>query len=118
MRSSGPDDLAAWSRRLAGAMSLPNASSYRELRIHRDGAEALAALRGLIEGATRSIDLCTFLLARDALGREIAELLMQRARAGVKVRVLLDGFGVWLGGHFDLGSLRRPASRSSSSCRR
>jgi cardiolipin synthase len=106
VRSSGPDDLAAWSRRLAGAMSLPNASSYRELRVHRDGAEALAALRSLIEGATRSIDLCTFLLARDALGREVAELLMQRARAGVKVRVLLDGFGVWLGGHFDLASLR------------
>ena len=106
VRSSGPDDLAAWSRRLAGAMSLPNASSYRELRIHRDGTEALTALRSLIEGATRSIDLCTFLLARDALGREIAELLMQRARNGVKVRVLLDGFGVWLGGHFDLGSLR------------
>jgi len=31
---------------------------------------------------------------------------MRRARAGVKVRVLLDGFGVWLGGHFDLDSLR------------
>src|SRR3954468_1514495 len=26
VRSNGPDDLAAWSRRLAGAMSLPNAS--------------------------------------------------------------------------------------------
>jgi cardiolipin synthase len=106
VRSSGSDDLAAWARRLAGAMSLPNASTYRDLRIHRDGGEALVALRSLIEGATRSIDLCTFLLARDPLGREVGELLMQRARAGVKVRVLLDGFGVWLGGHFDLGSLR------------
>ena len=106
VRSNGPDDLAAWSRRLAGAMSLPNASRYHDLRIHRDGSEALVALRSLIEGATRSIDVCTFLLARDALGREIGELLMRRARAGVKVRVLLDGFGVWLGGHFDLDSLR------------
>jgi cardiolipin synthase len=79
---------------------------YHDLRIHRDGSEALVALRSLIEGATRSIDVCTFLLARDALGREIGELLMQRARVGVKVRVLLDGFGVWLGGHFDLDSLR------------
>ena len=106
VRSNGPDDLAAWSRRLAGAMSLPNASRYHDLRIHRDGSEALVALRSLIEGATRSIDVCTFLLARDALGREIGELLMRRARVGVKVRVLLDGFGVWLGGHFDLDSLR------------
>jgi cardiolipin synthase len=106
VRSRGPNDLAAWSRRLAGAMGLPNASTYENLRIHRDGREALAALHELIEGATRTIDLCTYLLARDASGREIGELLMQRARAGVHVRVLLDGFGVWLGGHFDLGSLR------------
>ena len=106
VRSSGAGDLSAWARRLAGAMSLPNASNYADLRIHRDGQEALVALRSLIEGAQRSIDLCTFLLARDALGREVGELLMQRARAGVKVRVLLDGFGVWLGGHFDLDSLR------------
>ena len=31
---------------------------------------------------------------------------MARARDGVKVRVLLDGFGVWLGGHFNLRALR------------
>ncbi len=106
VRSSGRDDLAAWSRRLAGAMGLDNASGYDDLRIHQDGTEALAALRELIQGARRSIDLCTFLLARDALGREIAERLMERARAGVRVRVLLDGFGVWLGGHIDLKALR------------
>jgi cardiolipin synthase len=106
VRSDGRDDLAAWSRRLAGAMGLDNACGYDDLRIHQDGTEALAALRELIQGAARSIDLCTFLLARDALGREIAERLMQRARAGVQVRVLLDGFGVWLGGHIDLKSLR------------
>ncbi|MEP7056808.1 MAG: phospholipase D-like domain-containing protein [Caldimonas sp.] len=106
VRSNGADDLAAWSRRLGGAMGLPNASGYAGLRIHADGSEALAALRELILGARSHIDLCTFLLARDALGREIGELLMQRARDGVRVRVLLDGFGVWLGGHFDLGSLR------------
>ena len=106
VRSNGLDDLAAWSRRLAGAMGLPNAAGYEELRIHQDGAEALQALRELIEGATTTLDVCTFVFARDSLGKEIAELLMQRARAGVRVRVLLDGFGVWLGGHFNLGSLR------------
>jgi cardiolipin synthase A/B len=42
VRSSGGDDLAAWARRLAGAMSLPNASTYVDLRIHRDGREALS----------------------------------------------------------------------------
>jgi cardiolipin synthase len=106
VRSNGFEDLAAWSQRLAGAMGLANACGYERLRLHGDGGEALAALRELIAGAERSIDLCTFLLARDALGREIAALLAERAQAGVKVRVLLDGFGVWLGGRVDLGSLR------------
>jgi cardiolipin synthase len=106
VRSSGPDDLAAWSRRLAGAMGLPNATSYERLRIHRDGREALDALCELIEGATDTIDLCTFVFARDTLGRDIGERLMRRAHDGVRVRVLLDGFGVWLGGHFDLAMLR------------
>jgi cardiolipin synthase len=107
VRSSRPDDLAAWSRRLAGAMALPNAAGYERLRIHADGAEALQALHALIDGATRTIDLCTFVFAGDALGRDIGERLIARARAGVKVRVLLDGFGVWLGGHYNLKALRR-----------
>jgi cardiolipin synthase len=106
VRSNGFEDLAAWSQRLAGAMGLANACACERLRLHADGGEALAALRDLIASAERSIDLCTFLLARDALGREIAALLAERARAGVRVRVLLDGFGVWLGGRVDLGSLR------------
>jgi cardiolipin synthase len=106
VRSSRLDDVAAWSRRLAGAMGLANATGYEALRVHRDGAGSLAALREVIAGATTTLDVCTFVFARDALGREIAAMLMERARSGVRVRVLLDGFGVWLGGHFDLRSLR------------
>ena len=106
VRSTGLDDLAAWSRRLAGSMGLPNATAIEGLHIHADGAEALRALHGMIDGATTRIDLCTFVFARDAVGNEIAERLMRRARAGVKVRVLLDGFGVWLGGHYNLRRLR------------
>ena len=106
VRSNRLDDLGAWSRRLAGAMGLANAVGYERLRVHADGREALEALRELIAEATTTLDVCTFVLARDAAGREVAELLMRRAQQGVRVRVLLDGFGVWLGGHFNLGSLR------------
>ena len=106
VRSNGDDDLSAWSRRLAGAMGLGNATAVEDLRVHADGHEALATLCELIDGAKTSIDLCTFVFARDAVGYRIAERLMERARAGVRVRVLLDGFGVWLGGHFNLRRLR------------
>jgi cardiolipin synthase len=106
VRSNDFDDLAAWSRRLAGSMGLPNATAVEGLHIHADGAAALRALHAMIDGATARIDLCTFVFARDAVGNEIAERLMARARQGVKVRVLLDGFGVWLGGHYNLRRLR------------
>lgn len=89
---------AAGFQRLAVAMGLAGAASYRQLAIHEDGQAALQALRAVMAGATRSLDLCTFLLGRDALGHEIAEILMRRARAGVRVRLLIDGIGVYLGG--------------------
>ncbi len=56
-------------------------------------------------GAIRTLDLCTFLLGRDALGNEIIEILIRRAREGVQVRLLIDGIGVYLGGRLDLKRL-------------
>ena len=100
-----PDSPAARFQHLATAMGLPPASRYEQLSIHQDGHEALRALRRLVQGATASLDLCTFLIGRDALGEEITALLMQRAREGVRVRVLIDGIGAYLGGHPNLKPL-------------
>jgi len=91
--------------RLAAAMGLPIATTFKQLAIHHDGGDALRALRALIEAAKGSLDLCTFLLGRDVLGDEIATLLMRRAREGVRVRLLIDGVGVYLGGHPNLKRL-------------
>ena len=60
--------------------------------------QALRALTGLIDGASRSIDLCTFILAPDGLGDDLAQRLMRRARDGLQVRVLVDGLGAYLSG--------------------
>jgi cardiolipin synthase len=46
-----------------------------------------------ILGAKHSIHLATFILSNDATGRRMVELLAQRAREGVKVRLLLDALG-------------------------
>ena len=100
-----PDSASARTQQLAAAMALPSASSYRELNIHDDGRHALQALRDMIDGATRSIDLCTFVFARDGLGDEIAQRLKQRARDGMRVRLLVDGVGAYLGGHRNFKSL-------------
>ena len=91
---------------LAAAMGLPDAAPFDRLAIHDDGAQALRGLRNGIAGAQRTLDLCTFLLGRDVLGDEIAQLLIARARAGVQVRLLIDGIGFYLGGYPNLKPLQ------------
>ncbi|MFC5520560.1 phospholipase D-like domain-containing protein [Polaromonas jejuensis] len=95
------DTSAARFQHLAGAMGLPPAASYQQLAIHQDGHDALQALRSVIGGARSSLDLCTFTLGRDALGKEVTDMLVQRAQDGVRVRLMIDGIGVYLGGHPD-----------------
>ena len=105
VRPSNP--FAQRFQHLANAMGLPPAASYQYLAIHQDGAEALAALRSVIASAGSTLDICTFLLGRDALGNEIRELLAAQARKGVRVRLLIDGIGVYLGGRPALRPLTR-----------
>jgi len=96
---------AARSQQLCRAMDLHEPVAYTDLSIHDDGTQALAALRRIIESARETLDVATFLLGRDVLGDEIAERLKQRARVGVKVRLLIDGIGIYLGGYPDLKTL-------------
>ncbi len=93
-------------QQLAGAMHLPSASSYENLVIHEDGKQALEALCTIVLQARHTLDLCTFLVGNDALGRALIDGLVQRARDGVRVRLLVDGIGIFLGGRLDLHRLR------------
>jgi cardiolipin synthase len=85
-------------QRLAAAMGLPPAVSYEQLAVHADGPQALQALLALIDGAAWTLDLCTFLVGRDAVGDRVTQALVRRAREGLRVRLLLDGVGVYFGG--------------------
>ncbi|MEI8325774.1 MAG: phospholipase D-like domain-containing protein [Betaproteobacteria bacterium] len=98
---------------LAASLGLPEAVTFAQLSIHPDGAQALQSLRGVIEGAQRSLDICTFLLGRDALGDAVVELLVQRARAGVRIRLLIDGIGFYMGGHPSLKRLRDAGAQAA-----
>jgi len=94
------------SGQLAAAMGLPELATYEQLVIHQDGGQALQALLETMGRATRTLDLCSFLLGRDVVGDEIALLLMRRAQAGVQIRLLIDGIGFYMGGHPNLQRLR------------
>jgi cardiolipin synthase len=78
-------------------MELPAASHYQHLNLHQDGTQALRSLLNMINAATATIDICTFMFARDNLGDEIAQNLSQKARQGIRVRLLVDGLGTYLG---------------------
>jgi cardiolipin synthase len=94
-RVDRPGDIAA-------ALGLPDAVSYEQLAVHQDGLASLNRLRKILRQAHHTIDLCSFLLGSDPVGDEIVLLLAQRARAGVRVRLLLDGLGYYMGGRPDL----------------
>jgi phosphatidylserine/phosphatidylglycerophosphate/cardiolipin synthase-like enzyme len=59
-------------------------------------AEYFPALMRAIDGAEREIWLETYIFADDAAGRLIAASLSRAARRGVRVRVLVDGWGAKL----------------------
>jgi cardiolipin synthase A/B len=58
-----------------------------------DGPATHAAQLAAIARARHHIHLVTYLLADDAVGRKYRDALIERARAGVRVRFMYDGFG-------------------------
>jgi cardiolipin synthase len=94
-----------WAADLIESFGLPPPGPCA-VRFHADGAAARAALFEVIEGARERLDICTFIIGNDTLGRDIIERLARRARAGVKVRVLLDGLGSLSLRQMHVGALR------------
>ena len=67
------------------------------------GDEAYPAMAEAIRRAQQHIHMQTFILGNDSSGTMFLDLLAERARAGVKVRLLYDHFGstrAWLSGLF------------------
>ncbi len=80
----------------AKVMALNGASAPlggNRIQFLTSGEEAFAKLEQGIREAKHTIHIMTFILGRDAVGKRIIKLLAQRAREGVKVRLLLDSLG-------------------------
>lgn len=69
-----------------------NAGEHR-LEVVAAGADRLAALLDLIEGASRSVQLSFYIFEDDRTGRRVLEALVTAAQRGVDVRLIVDGFG-------------------------
>ena len=97
---------STWAVRTIEALCQPSPAAYRDLELHPDGGAARDALFDIIDGAKASIDLCIFILARDGMGDAVVARLRDRARAGVRVRLLVDGLGRLMRWPPYLGALR------------
>ncbi|MDE2246763.1 MAG: phospholipase D family protein [Xanthomonadaceae bacterium] len=75
--------------READAASTPQAPQHRLILLNR-GENALAARLNLIAAARHSIDVQTYIWARDDVGNLMLDELLKAARRGVRVRILAD----------------------------
>jgi cardiolipin synthase A/B len=65
------------------------------LRLLKNGAEAFPAMFEAMDRALSSIALEMYIVADDGTGREFRGHLIDAARRGVKVMVLVDAWGCW-----------------------
>jgi len=64
-----------------------------DLQVLKDGSMFYEAELDAIRHATRSINLEAYIFQRSAIGQRYLEAMTERARAGVKVNIVLDAFG-------------------------
>jgi cardiolipin synthase A/B len=86
--------------RVTSAFAIPRPTAHNRMTFISDGVEAYTRLMDMLDRAEDSIHVQTFILYDDAIGQAVVAKLAERARAGVKVYLLLDAFG-------SLGTSRR-----------
>ena len=64
------------------------------VQLLENGDEAYPAMLAAIEGARRSITLCTYIFDHDPVGRRFVEALASAVARGCEVRVLVDAAGI------------------------
>ncbi|MBB4842268.1 cardiolipin synthase [Paucibacter oligotrophus] len=85
---SEAEALASW--------HAPHGASYQggnEVRLLRGGDELFPLQNEAIRHALHEVWLATYIFNDDVAGRELAQALLAAAARGVRVRVVVDGFG-------------------------
>jgi cardiolipin synthase len=85
-------DIHWYRRALEGLIGVP-ATEGNSVEILRNGDRIFEAMFDAIRSARSTIDFLTFVYWEGSIGEELADALGERARAGVRVRVLLDALG-------------------------
>ncbi len=80
-------------RRSMGVLLGPPMLDGNRVDVLLNGEEIFPSMLQAIRGARRTITFETYIYWSGSIGREFADALVERARAGVKVHVLLDWIG-------------------------
>jgi cardiolipin synthase len=91
-RAGVPSQCAHWAEALIESFGLAPCAPA-SIRLHQDGGESAGALFATMAKAAVRLDICTYILGDDAFGRNAMQGMMERARCGVQVRLLVDGVG-------------------------
>ncbi|MBI5117039.1 PLDc N-terminal domain-containing protein [Candidatus Poribacteria bacterium] len=79
--------------RLLRTYGIPGATIGNRVSLCRTGEEGYARLVRIIEEASHSVYVQTYVLQEDEVSREIVDRLARRASEGIRVRLLMDGVG-------------------------
>ena len=79
--------------RILRSYNIPGAETGHTITLCGTGIERFDAMQTLLENARRSIYLSTFIYHADEVGQRILDILVAKAKAGVDVKVLMDGVG-------------------------
>lgn len=79
--------------RSMGSLLQPNLEGGNTITIYNNGDQIFPPMLAAIASAQRTITFETFIYWSGAIGRRFADALAERARAGVRVHVILDWFG-------------------------
>jgi cardiolipin synthase len=93
--SSADGAFGAGTERILRSFGVPPATTGNTVRLVTDGQDAYRRLTEIIDGATRTVHMTTYILGRDAVGEAVVAKLARKAAEGVKVRVLIDDVGSW-----------------------
>ncbi len=94
MKSRSPDSDVL-ERHIAIEQALTDAPLIvgNQVTLLEDGPQTYAAMLAAIRGAKHHVHMETYIFEADEIGRQFAAALEERARAGIKVRLMYDSAG-------------------------
>ncbi|MFA9429286.1 phosphatidylserine/phosphatidylglycerophosphate/cardiolipin synthase family protein [Egicoccus sp. AB-alg2] len=86
------ESISRYRRALEGLLGVP-ATEGNVVEVLRDGVEIFPSMLEAIDAAERTVDLLTFVYWQGEIAERFARSLCDRAKAGVRCRVILDSLG-------------------------